>query len=134
MKFKNIDEALEYHGLGKLNDEDVRNAYGETDKGILVWLPQINDNPNWLNVVLDNEGIILQKGLKGITGRDGPTAWDPAIVITRDKTNSDYQRLPDEYRPIFCNKDECLTIHAKKTSPAAQGTPKTDGNVSWISR
>jgi len=128
-----INEILKAHNLGELPDEAVINASGITNIGEQVWLPQINDNDYWINIVLENEGVILQKSKKGRTGRDGNTAWNSAVVITRDKLNNVHKKLPDKYRPVYCNEVDCLTIHAKENSPAAQGAVQANGNIKWVS-
>jgi hypothetical protein len=94
-----INQALAGESLGTLSFNDVMHGYGVTDKGIRVWLPRINTNPEWHNVVLASEGIIVQKG---VSSKMKTAIWEPAVVITRDKSKKPtvYNRLPDIYRPF----------------------------------
>jgi len=129
----NINDILNAENLGELSDENVFNAFGVTDKGIRVWLPQISKNDYWENVVIDNERFIIQKGLQGKTGRDGDGAWQSAVVLTRDKPDGSYTRLPNVYRPVFCDYNECITIHMQETLPNALVTPPYAGNnIKWF--
>ena len=128
-----INDFLEQENLGRLSGVDLRHAFGTTSKGYLVWLPQINDNEHWINVVLANDGIIVQ--LPKIEGnKKEPGIWDAAIVITRDEDNpkDEYKRLPDRYRPVYRNANISLTIHAKENLPIAQGDVIKIGNNSWV--
>ena len=125
-----INQILQNYNLGVL--PDVTNSYGITDKGIRVWLPQINVNPYWKNVLLANDEIIVQKGLTGNPQQKQPTIWDPAVVILRDKPKNPHRKLADKYRPVYSDLNISLTIHAKETLPIAQGNVTTVGNTSWI--
>ena len=113
---ENINEILRNENLGELPSDGENHAYGVTDKGMQVWLPQLNDNEYWKNVVLASDEVIVQLGL----------------------TQSDFQwqapqrRLSGKYRPVYHNKDLCLTIHANDTLPIAQGTTSSDGAISWL--
>jgi len=132
MVFKIIEEALDYYQLGKLTGKYLNEAYGETSNGILVWLPQINDNEKWFNIVSPNGDFIVQICKKDIKINKENERWEPAVVITRDKQRNDFNRLPDRYRPVYRNSNIFLTIHAKENLPIAQGNMINNGNYSWI--
>jgi len=127
-----IKDILNAENLGALIGDDYKHAAGVTNEGIRVWLPQTSKNNYWKNVVIDNERFIIQKGLQGKTGREGDGAWQPAVVLTRDKDTDTYTRLHNVYRPVFCYFDKCITIHMQETLPNALVEPKTASNIKWF--
>jgi len=127
-----INDFLNQENLGELSGDDFNHAYGKTSNDTLVWLPQINDNEHWINVVLDDDGIIIQLCKKEGKSKKEPEIWEPAVVITRDKPKDIYNRLSARYRPVYRNANILLTIHAKENLPIAQGNVIKDGNVSWV--
>jgi hypothetical protein len=106
-------------------------AYGVTDKGKRVWLPIISKGVNWENVVLDSEGVIVQRSLKKQLGK---LIWEPAVVITRDTSKRPvyYDPNPAIYCPVYCDRKEAITINVKVDSLPASVTPNTEGDISWV--
>ena len=117
MKFRIINDALEYFNLGKLEGDNLRHAYGKTDKGIQVWLPIISEPKGHLNFVNKNNGewFILERDTSGSTTVKKPDMIT-SLVITRDKKEGDteyYYEYIGEYQQVFFDEANRFTIHAK---------------------
>jgi len=127
-----VNDLLNHYNLGELSGDEFFHASGITDKNIRVWLPQVNINDDWLNIVLDNYGVIFQLDLKNRSIDIQSLIWDPYVVITRDKSKASHKFLADKYRPVYIDTSLFLIVHAKDAPQIAGGKPSIAGDIAWL--
>jgi hypothetical protein len=139
MQYPTIDAATTAFGLGVINNySDLLHSYGVTTKGILVWLPIVdNTEKHWNNKVYKD--YILEIAKADTTKR----MWrsyplkEKRHVITRTSTGQmnkyDYSDIGN-YCPICTYVPKYLTIFTKVGSREAQGDVMFgNGPSTWLS-
>ncbi|MCL1931559.1 MAG: hypothetical protein FWF55_07055 [Treponema sp.] len=118
MKFDKMQEALDHYGLGTLNKGyDTRHSYGETDKGVNVWLPIIPEAKNRENVIFRNyngEDLILERDISNRKKVKEPKMITSHVItrteIGKNKYDYDYR---GEYKQVLFDKTNKFTVHAR---------------------
>jgi len=122
MEFRTIKEALDHYNKGELKMPELRNAYGNTIKGVPVWLPEIPGNKGHTNIFYTDKAgrsLILEIGTKK-SQKKSPD-MKTSYVFTREKNGNGKNKKTaytskGEYKQVLFDRNHAFTVHVEVPS------------------